>query len=102
MSRQMTINATEGHRSFGKLLKRLYRSDEHIVVERDGFPVAVFMSYEEYERLIGERALAAFKRFSSGLGQEAEQQGLTEEQLVEAVRDAKRQVFEERYGRRTN
>lgn len=102
MGKQMTINATEGHRSFGKLLRRLYRSDEHIVVERDGFPVAVFMSYEEYEKLVGERAVAAFKRFSTGLGQEVEQQGVTEEQVIESVKAAKRQVYQERYGRRTN
>lgn len=51
MTQQVTISASEGHRSFGKLLKRVYNSDEHLVVERDGFPVAVIMSYQEYEQL---------------------------------------------------
>ncbi len=51
MARQVTIKASEGHRAFGKLLKRVYGSDEHLVVERDGFPVAVLMSYQEYEQL---------------------------------------------------
>ncbi len=51
VTQQITINASEGHRSFGKLLKRVYNSDEHLVVERDGFPVAVIMSYQEYEQL---------------------------------------------------
>ena len=51
MARQVTINASEGHRAFGKLLKRVYGSDEHLIVERDGFPVAVIMSYQEYEHL---------------------------------------------------
>jgi prevent-host-death family protein len=51
MTQQVTINASEGHRAFGKLLKRVYNSDEHLIVERDGFPVAVILSYREYEQL---------------------------------------------------
>jgi prevent-host-death family protein len=51
MAHQITIKASEGHRKFGQLLKRVYGSDEHLIVERDGFPVAVLMSYQEYEQL---------------------------------------------------
>jgi PHD/YefM family antitoxin component YafN of YafNO toxin-antitoxin module len=51
MARQVVIKASEGHRAFGKLLKRIYGSDEHLIIERDGFPVAVMMSYQEYEHL---------------------------------------------------
>lgn len=51
MARQISIKASEGHRGFGKLLKRVYGSDEHLIIERDGFPVAVLMSYQEYEKL---------------------------------------------------
>ncbi|HMQ52084.1 MAG TPA: type II toxin-antitoxin system prevent-host-death family antitoxin [Anaerolineae bacterium] len=51
MARQVIVKASEGHRSFGKLLKRVYNSNEHLVVERDGFPVAVILSYQEYEQL---------------------------------------------------
>ena len=51
MARQVKIIASEGHRAFGKLLKRVYGSNEHLVVEGDGCPVAVIMSYQEYEQL---------------------------------------------------
>jgi prevent-host-death family protein len=51
MSRQVTITASEEDRAFGKLLKRIYGSDEHVIVERDGHPVAVLLSYQEYEQL---------------------------------------------------
>jgi prevent-host-death family protein len=56
VARQVKINASMGHRAFGKLLKRVYGSDEHLIVERDGFPVAVIMSYQEYEQLGRQRA----------------------------------------------
>ncbi|MBN1218756.1 MAG: type II toxin-antitoxin system Phd/YefM family antitoxin [Anaerolineae bacterium] len=55
MAHQVVINASEGHRKFGQLLKRVYGSDEHLIVERDGFPVAVLMSYQEYEQLSQSR-----------------------------------------------
>ena len=100
MSRQVVIRATEGHRSFGSLLKRVYRSDEHLVVERDGFPVAVVMSYEEYNRLTGQRARQAFDHFSRALGQEIERQGITEEQVLDLVKETKEDLYKERYGRR--
>ncbi len=98
MLRQVVIKASEGHRAFGKLLKRVYRSDEHLIVERDGLPVAVLMSYKEYERLSSQRAVAAFDTFSRHLGRELEQERVTEEDLLADVKDAKREVYEERYG----
>jgi len=99
MSRQVIIKASEGHRAFGKLLKRVYRSDEHLIVERDGFPVAVLLSYQEYEKLSRERAVAAFERFSRPFGHEIEQQGLTEEELLHDLDKVKQEVYAERYGR---
>src|SRR5438132_1232649 len=100
MFRQAVIKASEGHRAFGKLLKRVYRSDEHLIVERDGFPVAVLLSYQEYEKLSQERATAAFEKFSRPLGEEIEQQGVTEEQMLEELDQVKREVYEAQYGRR--
>ncbi len=98
MVRQAPIKASEGHRAFGKLLKRVYRSDEHLIVERDGFPVAVLLSYQEYEKLVHQQAEGAFQRFSRELGREVEHRGLTEEQLLEEARKAQREVYEDKYG----
>ena len=100
MSREVVIKASEGHRAFGKLLRRVYRSDEHLIVERAGFPVAVLMSYQEYERLSRKQALEAFERFSRGLGREIEKQGLTEEQLLRELAETRQEVFKEEYANR--
>lgn len=98
MSQEVVISASEVHRAFGQLLRRVYRSDEHLIIERDGFPVAVLMSYQEYERLSRERAGDAFERFSRGLGREIERQGLTEEQLLDELAQTRQEIFEEQYG----
>ena len=50
MTRQVTIKASE-ERVLGQLLKRVHHSDEHLIVEDNGSPVAVIMSYEEYAQL---------------------------------------------------
>ena len=99
MPKQVVVPASEGHRAFGKLLQRVYRSDEHLIVERGGYPVAVLLSYREYERLRQERAIAAFDQFSRSLGKEIQRQGLDEDALVQDVRNMKREIYEERYGR---
>ena len=98
MARQAVIKASEGHLAFGKLLKRVYNSDEHLIVERDGFPVAVMMSYQEYEKMVRERALAVHRQLVRAVGQEAERQGLTEEKLFQELNEARQEVFKERYG----
>lgn len=55
----MKITASEGHRAFGKLLKRVHDTGDHLVVERDGYPVAVLLSYQEYKKLSRTEAKSA-------------------------------------------
>ena len=66
----------------------------------DDKPVAVVLSMAEYERLVARRRRkAAFHNFARQLGQEVEKLGLTEEELMKDLKQTKREVFEEQYGR---
>jgi prevent-host-death family protein len=56
MVAKAVITASELHRAAGKALKRVAINDEHLVVERDGYPVAVIVSYREYEQFMRELA----------------------------------------------
>lgn len=98
MTRKAVINASELHRSAGKMLKRVALQDEHLVVERDGYPVAVLLSYPEYEDLMHLRALSAHRELVRTLGQEVERQGLSEEQLMAELEEDKRKVYNATYG----
>jgi len=98
MTKKVIIAASELHRAAGKALKRVALQDEHLVVERDGYPVAVLLPYREYEDLMRLRALAAHRELVSALGQEAEKQGLTEEQLSSEIEEDKRAVYKAAYG----
>ncbi|MCP4167155.1 MAG: type II toxin-antitoxin system Phd/YefM family antitoxin [Chloroflexi bacterium] len=98
MTHQVVITATEGHRSFGKLLKRVFGSDEHLIVERDGYPVAVLLSYQEYELLRRTQAIESFEQFSHAFGREIERQNLSEEDLINDLKQARQEIFREQYG----
>lgn len=100
MSNQATITATDLQRASGSVLKRVAVGGEHLVIERAGYPVAVLLSYQEYEALMRERAIAAHRASVIAMSQDAERQGLTEEQLADELAAVKRQVFEESYGQR--
>ncbi|MCA9901332.1 MAG: type II toxin-antitoxin system Phd/YefM family antitoxin [Ardenticatenaceae bacterium] len=47
-----TVSATDAKNRFGGVLREVNQTDEPIVVERDGKPVAVILSMEAYERLL--------------------------------------------------
>ncbi len=94
----VTVSATEAQRHFGEMLERAYSGDEHLIVERDGFPMAVIISFADYEEFMKERGLKAFEDFSHKFGQEVERRGITEEQLMEDLEETKKEVFREQYG----
>ncbi len=98
MTKKVVIHASELHRAAGKMLKRVALQDEHLVVERDGYPVAVLLSYSEYEDLMHLRALAAHRELVQSLSQEAEHQGLTEEQLMAELEQDKSAAYKAAYG----
>ena len=88
MSKQATITASDLQRQSGSVLRRVALDQEHLVIERSGYPVAVLLSYQEYEELMRERALAQHRDLVMAMSREAERQNL------------KQQVFEALYGQR--
>lgn len=63
-------------------------------------PAVVLLATEEYEQLVRYKRLAVFNEFTRQLGQEIERRGLTEEELIAELEEAKREAFEEQYGER--
>jgi prevent-host-death family protein len=45
------VTATEAKNRFGDMLKRVYQRDEHLIVERDGIPVAVLVPIQDYNAM---------------------------------------------------
>lgn len=98
MSTKDVIRASDLQRSSGKVLKRVAVGNEHLIIERAGYPVAVLLSYQEYEALMRDRALAAHRDLVEALGRAAEEQNLDEAELMTDLEAEKRQVYQETYG----
>jgi prevent-host-death family protein len=98
MVKTAVVTASDLQRASGQVLKRVAMGKEHLVVERAGYPVAVILSYSEYEQLMKARILEAHRELIIALGQEAERQSLTEEQLAAEIEEDKKAIFEEMYG----
>jgi len=92
------IGATEVRGKLGRLLNRVHRREEHLVVEKLGIPVAAIISMEDYEHyqrlLVQER----HRKLGKKLGEAAKRQGLTEEQLIAEMEEDRRAVYKEMYG----
>jgi len=50
MKTPITISATDLNRRSGEILKKVTIHDEHILIERDGYPLAVMISLDDYKR----------------------------------------------------
>lgn len=92
------ISATEARVHFGEVIKRAYVGQEAVVVEKDGIPVVVILSFPYYEQLRRELKLARFERRSREAGLEAAREGLTEEQLEQEMEEIRAYLHREVYG----
>ena len=91
------INATEARQSFGQVIQRAYSENEHLIVEKNGLPVVVILSFQEYEQLRQEAASRNLEELSRSLSREAKAKGLTPEMIEEQVEETKQDLFNERY-----
>src|SRR5438132_14026093 len=48
------VSATEAQNQFGAMWKRAYQSAEHLIIERDGIPVAALIPIADYQRLLAD------------------------------------------------
>jgi prevent-host-death family protein len=108
-STPVTIPATQAQRKFGEVVRRVFAGREHFVVEKDGLPVMAIISMKEYDEFMQERdrrdqekqeRLKKFERAARAIGEEAERQGLTEEDLDAMVEETRQRLYEDNYGKK--
>ncbi len=95
---QRSIRVTEVRNHLGALINRVFRGEEHLVIEKSGVPVAAVISmrdYEDYRRYLAQQLHTNLGR---RLGAAAEKQGLGEEELVALLEEDRQAVYERIYG----
>lgn len=50
MKTPITISATDLNRRSGEVLKKVATQGKHFLIERDGYPLAVIISLDDYQR----------------------------------------------------
>lgn len=55
---QRTVSATNLQRQVGRVLRAVAIEKKHVLVERDGYAVAVLVPVEDYQRLTSVRSPA--------------------------------------------
>lgn len=63
------VTATEAQNKFGAMLKRAYQSAEHLIIERDGIPVAALIPIADYQRLLVDAPANEFSQRIAIAGQ---------------------------------
>lgn len=96
------ISTSDARSNFSDVVKRTYSGEEHFIVERNGLPVAAIISMREYELLQEhmerEQRTQRFAELARSIGEEFEQQGMSEEEIMAALEKAREEVHQETYG----
>jgi prevent-host-death family protein len=91
------INTTQLQREIGTVMRRVAVGKERLVVEREGYPVAVMLPYPDYEALIrqaaGQELVAVLDEMQRG------NEAVSEE---EVAADVSRAIRERRQRRRSS
>jgi prevent-host-death family protein len=98
-----TVSATEVQRHFRAVLRRLQEEGGPLVIERDGVPAAALVPLDELEQLMtGQDKTARLKRFdefTASFRQAVEESGLTEDEVLESMKETRREIYEKHYGK---
>jgi PHD/YefM family antitoxin component YafN of YafNO toxin-antitoxin module len=101
-----TIAAHQASGDMNNLLIRLKSGKEHFVLEEASEEVAVILSISEYRALMQERErledqqhrLKQFWEAARSIGQAVKSSGLSEEEIMADLEEAKKEVYQEYYG----
>jgi prevent-host-death family protein len=94
------VGATEVRNNFGKFLSKVYRGEEHFVVEKGGISVAALIGMREYEEFQQWVAAQLLNEVGPMLHAAAQSQGITEEKLLEMMEEDREAVYQQEYGRK--
>jgi prevent-host-death family protein len=86
--------AVKARQQFGTLLNEVDLKGTQVVIERDGKPMAVMISYRQYDAWFKERekSFDRLEAVADSVAQKLEKKGKTQEELLELVDEAVRSV----------
>lgn len=80
----------------GELTNKVFRKENVYILSKSGLPVAAIINMEDFDKL-GLVRLNQLNSLVRGLGREAEQKGITEEELEKTMEETKEEVYKNTY-----
>ncbi len=104
-----TIDVNQASKNMDSLVTRIKSGREHFVLEEDGQEVAAIISISEYRDLMHEREqsqdrqrrLKQFREATRAIGEEIEQSGLSEDELMAHVEKVRQRMHDQGYDNST-
>jgi PHD/YefM family antitoxin component YafN of YafNO toxin-antitoxin module len=104
-----TIGVNQASQEMDNLVTRIKSGREHFVLEEDGQEVAAIISISEYRDLMHEREqaqdrqrrLKQFREATRAIGEEIEQSGLSEDELMAHVEKVRQRMHDQGYDNST-
>lgn len=95
------ISSRQARTHFAELTDRVRYTGEPVIVEKQGHPFVAVVSMDDLdalERLRREAAAAEFTLLASQAAREIQGSEPTEDEIVEAVKRTREELYRERYG----
>lgn len=96
------ISAREARTRFAELTDRVRYTGEPIIVEKQGQPFVAVVTVDDleaFQRLRIRERQDEFRRLAARAARETPEPEPTEEEIIQAVRETREELYRERYGR---
>ncbi|MHB8629674.1 MAG: hypothetical protein ACYDBJ_29285 [Aggregatilineales bacterium] len=110
-SMQVVINSTNFQRDFRAIAQKVNAGLNHYVVKISGLEVMAVIPIDEYKEFMKarekaeqeeqerEKRIKRFERAARTIGEQFEEAGLTEEEVMVQLEKVKKDVYQKHYGR---
>lgn len=95
------IIAREARTHFAEITDQVRYTGEPVIVQKQGKPFVALVSLSDFEtldRLRREKAVAEFRSLAAAAAREVHGPEPSEEEIVEAVKRTREEIYRERYG----
>ena len=95
------ISARDAQLRYSELTAQVQETAEPVLIQEDGRPAVALVSQEDFdtlERLRRQKLADEFTQRLAAAARESGEDDMTEEEIVEAVKATREELFRERYG----
>lgn len=95
---QAVVETNQVDKNMNQLLHRVQSGKEYVVFKESGHNIAALIGISDFEEFRRWRAKRILHELGRELGAQLEAEGVDEEQLIQEMKEIRKEVFQEQYG----